>query len=77
MEKRGDIILAPPRRGTCRECATPHGPREPHNRDSLYYQMKFRQKHGRTPSWTDAIAHLDEADREKWKAILEKQGAAF
>lgn len=38
-------IGTPP--GTCPICATEHDPTLPHNRDSLAYQYKFYDEHGR------------------------------
>ncbi len=52
-----EMIILPPGPGKCLECAEAHDPRLPHNRDSLYYNMKFRQQHDRAPTWADAIAH--------------------
>lgn len=46
----GRAMILPPPSGKCQECAVDHKPEEPHNRDSLYYQMAFRQKHGRWPT---------------------------
>lgn len=51
------IIIAPPRPGVCKLCALPHPPGQPHNPNSLYYQIRFRQIHGRFPTWTDAAQH--------------------
>ena len=55
-----DVVILPPKPGVCQICAVDHEPDQPHNRDSLYYQMKFRQQHGRFPTWADAMAHCDE-----------------
>ena len=41
-----NVMILPPKPGVCRECAVDHKPDQPHNRDSLYYQMKFRQNTG-------------------------------
>lgn len=69
-----DIVLIPPRKGSCKECADFHAPETPHNRDSLYYQMKFRQKNGRYPTWADAIAHCDKETQAQWIEELKKRG---
>ena len=37
------VRILPPKPGTCPECAVDHDPAMPHNRDSLFYQMRFRQ----------------------------------
>ena len=68
-----DMTLAPPRAGTCPECAVNHDPAMPHNAQSLYYQYKFRQKHGRWPTWSDAMKHCTDEVRAAWiKALAEK-----
>lgn len=69
-----ELIFLPPRPGTCPECGAKHEPEEPHNRSSLYYQMKFRQKHGRSPTWEDAMSHCDRHTKEVWARKLEGLG---
>ncbi len=49
--------------GDCPTCMTPHNPDQPHDANSLYYQMTFREEHGRWPDWRDALAHCDEETR--------------
>lgn len=71
---KGQGFLLPPAPGKCQECAVAHKPEEHHNKDSLYYQMAFRQKHGRWPTWADAIAHCSEAAKGAMKQILEEKG---
>lgn len=51
------VKLRAPIPGSCRICATVHDPSLPHDRDSLYYQMRFYQIHKRMPTWNDAMAH--------------------
>ena len=51
------LMLLPPAPGKCQECAVEHEPTAPHDRDSLYYQMQFHARHGRWPTWTDAMNH--------------------
>jgi hypothetical protein len=46
--------------GTCPECAVKHEPFMPHDRESLFYQYKFYNEHGRWPSWEDAMEHCPE-----------------
>ena len=41
----------------CPICAAVHGPREPHNAQTLFYLAHFLQRHGREPTWADAIRH--------------------
>lgn len=43
----GMTLLGNVPEGTCPECAVPHDPEQPHNRDSLAYQYKFYDQHGR------------------------------
>lgn len=68
------VILAPPKPGTCPECAVDHDPAYPHNRDSLYYQMRFYQKNGRFPTWGDAMAHCSDMMKSYWKTALAEKG---
>lgn len=60
--------------GTCSECATKHEPNQPHNQQSLFYQYKFYNEHGRWPTWEDAMAHCDEQMKEFWCDQLQKLG---
>ena len=53
----GMALLGKTQDGTCPECAVKHDPEQPHNRDSLAYQYKFYDQHGRWPTWSDAMAH--------------------
>ena len=71
-----DFILLPPRPGTCPACAVNHDPAAPHDRDSLYYQMRFYQEHGRFPTWGDAMAHCEEYVRDIWRVELARRGVA-
>src|ERR1700761_8339755 len=59
---------------TCEECAFQHGPTEPHNAQSVFYQIKFTSEHGRPPSWDDAMAHCDEKMKKMWAVALEDEG---
>ena len=66
-----DMILQKPAIGTCRECGVKHKDYEPHNKDSLFYQIKFKVEHGRWPTWEDACSHLPDDIRDDClKAIL-------
>ena len=69
-----DVMLLPPKPGTCPECAAEHDKAMPHNRDSLYYQMRFRQKNGRFPTWGDAMAHCSEIVKGYWRSELAARG---
>lgn len=68
------VILFPPVPGACQECAFAHDPEYPHNRDSLYYQMKFRKKNGRFPTWNDAMAHCSDSMKAESRDELARRG---
>ncbi len=72
--EKAQFILLPPKAGTCQECATAHDPRQPHNQQSLYYQYRFYSKHGRWPTWRDAMAHCTEEIKTLWIDALEERG---
>lgn len=67
--------LLPPAPGLCPVCAVKHEADDPHNRDSLFYQMRFHGTHGRWPGWADAIAHCSEPMRTAWIAGLDAKHA--
>lgn len=73
-ELGGMEILGNTPPGTCPLCAVAHRPELPHNRDSLTYQYKFFDEHGRWPTWEDAMAHCPEDIKEFWKIELRKRG---
>lgn len=60
--------------GTCLECAAAHKPELPHNKDSLYYQYKFYNAHGRWPTWKDAMDHCSEDVKTTWIDALKLAG---
>lgn len=62
--------LLPPAPGLCPECAVDHPPHHPHNRDSMYYAFVFEAKHGRAPTWSDAMAHCEVGLQVSVRAIL-------
>lgn len=70
----GPMMLLPPAKGLCQECAIDHDPRLPHNRDSFYYQTKFNIEHGRAPDWQDAMAHCEPQMRVEWERGLRNAG---
>jgi len=70
------FALVPAAPGTCQECAVDHPPEAPHNRDSLFYQYKFYNKHGRWPTWEDALAHCEDVVKEAWRLALEQKGVS-
>lgn len=70
----GKMTLLPPVKNVCQECAVDHAPGLPHNKNSLYYQMKFQMDHGRNPTWQDAMAHCRDLVKEIWIEELKKLG---
>lgn len=66
MIEKKDFVLLPPAKDVCQECAVKHKPEEPHNIQSLYYQISFMMKHGRAPTWADALAHCSEEIKTAW-----------
>lgn len=69
-----EIKVVPPAPGSCPICATRHDPKEPHDRDSLYYQNCFRRKHKRFPTWEDAVDHCSETVKADFKKKLARRG---
>ncbi|WP_287194954.1 hypothetical protein [Syntrophothermus sp.] len=70
----GAFGLMPAAPGTCPECAVDHPPELPHNQQSLFFQYKFFNEHGRWPTWEDAMAHCSEEMKEFWRVELRKRG---
>lgn len=68
------FIFLPPKPGVCPICAEKHRPEEPHNPCSLYYQMQFYQKHGRYPTWADAMQHCNADVKKAWIQALADHG---
>jgi hypothetical protein len=67
------MLLKTPK-DTCAECAMKHGWNEPHNQQSFAYQYDFYGKHGRWPTWEDAMAHCTPDVQERWRTELAKVG---
>lgn len=74
-EKPSGMMMLPAAPGKCPECAGEHLPSDPHNAQSLFYQMRFHSEHGRWPCWADALAHCTEPVRVAWEAELRRRGA--
>ncbi len=70
----GVMLLGKTPEGTCPMCAVKHEPELPHNRDSLAYQYKFYDQHGRWPTWADAMAHCTPEMKAFWRKELESRG---
>lgn len=60
--------------GQCAECAVVHDPAQPHNQESLFWQYQFREKHGRWPTWADALAHCSKEVKAFWVKALAELG---
>ncbi|MFB5948419.1 hypothetical protein [Klebsiella pasteurii] len=67
-------FLLPAVHGNCNECGVRHSPSDPHNTQSLRYQMLFQANNGRAPTWNDAMSHCSEAVQEAWRRELLKRG---
>ena len=77
MEKSNHLKpfqMLPAKPGVCPECAVDHPEGSPHNRQSLCYQYFFYNIHGRWPTWTDAMAHCDDATKAAWSKSLIDHG---
>jgi hypothetical protein len=70
-----DFHLFPPAPDKCQVCAAEHEPEQPHNQQSVFYQVQFHIKHKRFPCWSDAIAHCAPETQKLWKRELIKRGA--
>lgn len=70
--RRNAMTLMPTKDGTCPECGVDHESGQPHNRDSLVYQMRFHATHGRWPEWRDAMRHCSPEVQAAWREQLIK-----
>lgn len=69
------MMLLPAKPGTCDKCAVDHEPWQAHNKQSLFYCIRFHGMHGREPTWADAVAHCLPSVQAQWKQMLEQRGA--
>ena len=67
--------VMPPAEGKCQICAAEHDDDQPHNQQSLYYQMTFNGMVGRSPTWADAMAHCSDKMKRVWTEELKKRKA--
>jgi hypothetical protein len=72
IAKEGKLMPCAP--DVCQECAVKHDPDMPHNQQSLYYQYKFYQQHGRWPTWKDAMAHCTPGMQDAWIRAFKERG---
>ena len=70
----GGFDLMPPAEDTCPECGVQHEPEFPHNKESLFYQHKFYNEHGRWTTWEDAMGHCSEEMKELWIDGMKSRG---
>lgn len=71
----GGFKLLPPPSGVCQQCGVNHPPEQPHDALSMHYQYWFYGKHGRWPTWKDAIQHCTPEVQACWEAELQKRKA--
>lgn len=71
--RRNAGMLLPPAADKCQVCATAHAWDQPHNQQSMYYQMAFYATHSQWPTWSDAMAHCTTEVQARWRqALIEK-----
>jgi hypothetical protein len=68
--RRNAFTMLPCGPDVCQECAVDHPHGDPHNQQSLYYQYWFYSRHGRWPTWTDAMSHCTPELQVRWKSLL-------
>jgi hypothetical protein len=73
--EQGAWNVLPPAPGKCQICAIEHEPEDPHNAQSLYYQMTFQGMIGRAATWADAMAHCDDHRKHWWRTYLKEINA--
>ena len=73
-DRHGFIMLGKTPPGACPACAVKHDPSQPHNLQSLTYQYKFYDEHGRWPTWSDAMAHCSDEIKDFWVKALRERG---
>jgi hypothetical protein len=71
------MLIRPTHPACCPMCAGRHRPEEPHNRNALFYQLYFQQRHSRWPTWKDAMAHCPVAIQQAWQTQLSAYGIAL
>lgn len=72
--REGRLTIPPPKDGACPVCGELHGRQEPHNKNSLLYQHRFRRKHGRYPTWEDAMEHCSLTVKKRFCERLKRHG---
>lgn len=70
----GRMMLLPPAADACQVCAAKHEPHEPHNAQSLYWATARAMAGEPSPTWEDALAHVEEPLRSAWVKGLRERG---
>lgn len=70
----GAFAIMPAPEGVCPECAVKHDQSIPHDQQSMFYQYKFYNEHGRWPTWEDAMAHCTDEMKQAWTEALKEHG---
>lgn len=73
----GGLALLKGKEGTCAECAVAHPPDLPHDQQSLHWQYRFKEQHGRWPTWHDAMRHCTAEMKDHWLQELSTAGVAL
>ena len=73
-DRHGMMMIGKTPEGSCPTCAYKHDPWMPHNKDSLAYQYKFYDEHGRWPTWKDAMEHCPDEIKNAWINALTERG---
>lgn len=71
---KGGMSMLPCAPDKCQTCATAHAAGDPHNKQSLFYQMRFANEHDRSATWKDAMAHCTPEVRARWTHQLRAHG---
>lgn len=69
-----DLSLLKPHPDVCQVCAADHGEQEPHNPESLYWQVARRSEGLPPATWEDAMAHCSMEVQNVWKEALAEYG---
>lgn len=70
----GRMMLLPPHPDACQVCAVKHEPEQPHNPQSLYWQVARQMDGLPPPTWADALAHVTPELRAAWVTALAGHG---
>ena len=76
-QNKPKMFLMPAAPGTCPECATAHDPEQPHNQQSLFYQVKFQMDNNHSPTWADAMSHCSDEIKADWRRELNARGVVL